>query len=381
MSWIGGYKAKPTEADIREAKRKKLEADRLKRAQERSNRQQKLLELQQAQQKSDEAIQDLLNIDPNLLDGDDVSVTESEADNLLADEVSLNQPPPEEAGTMTDFDRENGVDAEKALDKLGGIKVPFDQSDIEYWFCELEGQLETIGVKSQWVKRIALQQFLPVEVRAEVKSLMKIQKSAAGDDIYKRIKTELIDLFGQKPEDAYIRAKNRVMTGKPSQLGKAIIEDLCDKDKKLDGCCCSKITWGMIRDQLPVVVRNHVAELKFNKDTYKDVLATADKVFDSNQAPEPVPQRTVAAVAVQSSPQSSTQTSEVAAVQKPKKNKNQKGQNQNKNQEQSQSEKPKNKSGVNDENLCRMHAKWKGEANFCSAPWKCKMKNIWKAPQ
>ena len=46
MSWIGGYKSKTTEADSREAKRKKLEADRLKRAQERSNRQQQLLALQ-----------------------------------------------------------------------------------------------------------------------------------------------------------------------------------------------------------------------------------------------------------------------------------------------------------------------------------------------
>ena len=287
---------------------------------------------------------------------------------------------------MADFDTENGTDGEKALDKLGSIKCPFDKSDIEFWFCELEGQLETIGVKSQWVKRIALQQFLPVEIRAEVKSLLKIQKSASGTDIYKRIKKELIDLFGQKPEDAYLRAKNRVMTGKPSQLGKAIIEDLCDKDKKLDGCCCSKVTWGMFREALPVVVRNHIAELSYNKDTYKDVFTKADQVYDSNRAAEPLP-RQVAAIAKPTS--STTTTPEVAAVQGSSKGKNKnknKAQNQNQSQTntntgQNGNKKADQKSGVNEENLCRMHAKWKNDANFCSAPWKCKMKNIWKEPQ
>ena len=28
-----------------------------------------------------------------------------------------------------------------------------------------------------------------------------------------------------------------------------------------------------------------------------------------------------------------------------------------------------------------MHAKWKDNANFCAAPWACKMKNVWRAPQ
>ena len=233
MSWLGGYKPKTTtEAEIREARRKKLEADRLQRAQERSARQQQLQELQQARQQSEEAIQELLDIDPNILDGEDVSVAASEVSDLLNDDS---------IDIMEDFDVENGVDAEKALDKLGSLKVPFDKEDLEFWFSELEGQLEVIGVKSQWLKRIALQQFLPIEIRTEVKSLLKLPKASAGTDIYKRIKTELLDLFGPKPEDAYIRAKNRVMHGKPSQLGKALIEDVCRKDKKLDGCCCANI--------------------------------------------------------------------------------------------------------------------------------------------
>ena len=114
--------------------------------------------------------------------------------------------------------------------------------------------------------------------------MFKLSKAEAGNDIYKKCKTELIELFGAKQEDCYIRAKNRVMTGKPSQLGKALLDDLCKKSKKLDGCCCVDIIWGMYREQLPITVRNHIAELSFNKNTYKQVFTTSDKVHASNQS-------------------------------------------------------------------------------------------------
>ena len=221
-----------------------------------------------------------------------------------------------------------------------------------------------------------------------------LTKPNAGTDIYKRIKTELLDLFGKKPEDAYIRAKNRVMTGKPSQLGKAILEDLCDKPSKLDGCCCKKVTWGMFREALPVVVRNHLAEMPFNKDTYKEVFTKADQVFDSNKTSSDQSTQQVAAASVAAPTSSST---EVAAVQRNGQSRRNKGQNgqRNKNGQQSggqqggqqnkeqkggqknQTQKPL----LNDENLCRIHAKWKNDANFCAAPWGCKMKNVYKAPQ
>ena len=41
---------------------------------------------------------------------------------------------------------------------------------------------------------------------AKVKALLMIPKASAGTDIYYRIKNELLDLFGSKPEDAYDRA-------------------------------------------------------------------------------------------------------------------------------------------------------------------------------
>ena len=233
--------------------------------------------------------------------------------------------------------------------------------------------------------------FLPPEIQSEVKSLLKLSKTAAGTDIYKRLKTELIELFGPKPEDAYVRAKNRVLTGKPSQLGKAIMDDLTDGDISCNNC--AKTVWGMFRESLPIVVRNHVAEMSFTKDTYKEVFRKADQVWDSNRGSEPLPAQAVAAASTATHP-------EVAAVQRNQKNKNQRP-NQNQNQNQNQGKNPrqnnqtqgnqnnknpgqsetKPKKPVNEDNLCKIHAKWKENATFCVAPWACCMKNIYKAPQ
>ena len=99
-----------------------------------------------------------------------------------------------------------------------------------------------------------------------------------------------------------------------------------------------------------------------------------------------------------SDPVSERQTTTVAATevasvqrsQKPsKKNKNKSQKSQNvqgqsnsgQSDQKGQDGQAKTKALVNEEKLCRIHAKWKEEANFCAAPWGCKMKNIYKAPQ
>ena len=394
MSWFGGYKPahkSTAEEDSREARRKKLDAERLHRAQQRLLRQQQLQAARQGQEEAEKAIQDLLAIDPNLLEANDsddnVSVTESEAENLLAE--------------MESFEVENGTDGADALSKLGHVKCEFSKEDIEFWFTELETQLEIIEVKSQWTKRIALQRFLPAEIKEEIKTLLKIQKANAGTDIYKRIKTELINLFGSKPEDAYTRAKNRVMTGKPSQLGKKLVDDLCKCDVKLSAGCCAQVIWGMYREAIPVVIRNHIAEMTFDKDTYLQVFKKSDQIFDSNQSTQPVRGTTVASVSAQP-----THTDlEVAAMKPQRKPKNQnrnnsggfKGnaapaQNSSTNTSNtSNTSKPSTPTahkgprhatarGENDK-LCKMHYKWGENSAYCAAPWKCPMKNIFKAPQ
>ena len=150
----------------------------------------------------------------------------------------------------------------------------------------------------------------------------------------------------------------------------------------------------MFREALPIVIRNHIADLPFNKNTYKDVFNKADQVFDSNNGSEPIPNRQVSAIKASKPTPSAPANAEVAAVQRSQggqknknKNKNQ-GQNQsnnggqkNKNQESSNSNQGSAKKSVNDDGLCKMHAKWKENANFCLAPWACRMKDTWKAPQ
>ena len=387
MSWLGGYKSKPgTNAeDARELKRQQLEAnrlERLKRAQNRAELNKRLQAAEQARQEANQAAQDLLNLDPDIFSGspEDIDIDLAIL-NDSSDKIIMN------------FDQENGADGDKAIEKVSNLSCPYNKNDVEFWFMTLESQLELIEVKSQWLKRMALLRVLPIEVQEEVKALLMIPKASAGTDIYYRIKNELLDLFGSKPEDAYDRACSRVMTGKPSQLGKALIADLCKCAKKLEGCCCDRIIWGMFRKSLPVVVRNHISDLRFNSTTYKDVFAKADQVWDSNRSSEPLPNRQVASTTSDSSP-------EVAAVQgknqgqRKNKNKNgvqSSGQNSQSNQSgqsgqsgqngQKGQNKPEPKPAVNEEKLCRIHAKWKNNATFCAAPWACKMKNVWKAPQ
>lgn len=377
MSWLAGYKPS-TSANSREEKREKLEAERQERLQKRAALKQQLQQAQQAQDEADQAYQELLQLAPDIFEDEELE--------------------------MADFDTENGVDGKSALSDLKAVICPFMKDDIEFWFGQLEGQLEVIEIKSQWLKRIAIQRFLPPEIQTEVKSLLTLSKTAAGVDIYLRIKTELLELFGKKPEDGYTRAKNRVLTGKPSQLGKALINDLCKKDKKLDGCCCADIVWGMFRDALPIVVRNHIAELQFNKDTYKTIFTKADQVFDSNQASEPIQPRQVAATSLPASQQTGQ---EVAAVQRSGQNQSGKNKNnQNRGQFRGQNRGNQNTQGgqssggqsgqngqnqnkpegkpkklINDDGHCRIHAKWKENATFCAAPWGCKMKNVYRSPQ
>ena len=114
MSWIRGY-AKPSTSEPqvspRTAKRNKLQEERLQRAEQREKHRKQLQAAQAAQDEAEQALKDLLEIDPEILQGEDVSVAESEIDQLLADETVDNQIQPAEAGTMAqveDFDIENG---------------------------------------------------------------------------------------------------------------------------------------------------------------------------------------------------------------------------------------------------------------------------------
>ena len=387
MSWLSGYKgpstsnSEPPKVSPRTTKRNRLQEERLQRAHQREKLRKQLKSAQEAKEAADLAEAELFALDPEIFVGAETSEEVSES--ILDDE--------EQPIIMVDFDQQNEDDSATAMDNLRSVQCPFNKLDIEFWFSQLEDQLTLIGVKKQWTKKIALVRFLPPDIQNEVKSLLKLGQTAAGTDIYYRIKTKLLKMYGPKPEDAYTIAKNLVLTDKPSQLGHKLVEVLCPAEVKLTNCHCDRIIWGLFREKIPIVIRNHLADMPFNATTYEAIFDKADQIWDSNRSSEPTPTRQVAAATV--APASAEQAGqEVAAVQRngQGKGKNQRNQNRGQNRgrgqsnsqnNQNQSQNKPEKKLINDDGHCKIHAKWKENATFCAAPWGCKMKNVYRAPQ
>ena len=113
---------------------------------------------------------------------------------------------------------------------------------------------------------------------------------------YKLLKDEILRIFKQGEEVAFERAMGRVMSGTPSQLARALVNDLCDHN--LRGCCCKKFIFGLWRRSLPSGVKAGIAHIKFSAETFNEILDLADKIWSSNRPP--VIATSVAAVADQS---------------------------------------------------------------------------------
>ena len=400
MSWYRGLKnqPQPSASSLRQEKRDKLEAERQERAQRRAELQKQFQSARQAREEADQALKDFRDIDPDIFDSDSLIPDNTVAEDILDDSSN-------DSIMAANFDTENETDGDKVMDKLSGIQCPFNKSDINFWFTEFECQMEVIEVKAQWTKRVALQRFLPIEIKEDVKTLLQLQKNQAGNDIYFRIKSELLTLFGSKPEDSYNKAKNRVMTGKPSQLGKLLVNDICDNAAgKFNGCCCAKTVWGMYREKIPVVIRNHVAQLQFNKDTYMQIFTISDQIYDSNQSSEPMSNgQAVAAVTSETKATPEVAATSVRRPQRNQRNQQNRGQNGNRGGNSNNSNRtstntnnnsstsqpatgqnkgPKHATARGDsDKLCKIHYRWGENGNFCAAPWKCPMKDIYKAPQ
>ena len=142
MSWLGYKTSKPTvsEADIREARRIKLEQDRLARKKQREQRQKALDNAVKAREEADQALRELHEIAPDIFD---YTATED-------DEVSTDILENSAEKIEMDFDEENGDDVATAMDNLRSVQCPFNKEDIVFWFSQLEDQLTLIGVKKQW---------------------------------------------------------------------------------------------------------------------------------------------------------------------------------------------------------------------------------------
>ena len=136
-----------------------------------------------------------------------------------------------------DFEDENGQDEATAVQNTRTLVMEFN-TDVEFWFIQLENEMYQCGVKSQWLKRCVLVKNLPAKIQADVKSLLLIKQSAAPADLYKQIKEEILRIHAPAKEDNFKKALSRVLVGLPSQLGEILINDICTKTPKLTGCCC-----------------------------------------------------------------------------------------------------------------------------------------------
>ena len=279
--------------------------------------------------------------------------------------------PPEEgaggngqgAGNMPDYDAIDQADPADIAAKTAGIKVDFDRQDVEFFFVQLENELESAGVLSQWRKRIVLVRQLPQDIQQELRDLLCKPRATILTTAYIDLKTRLIQMYGRKPGHGFREARKMVLVGKPSQLAKKLINTLCPSHPTLENCCSAGTVSELWRDQLPPEVRNAVANHSLEGGKLEDTLTLADSVFDSSMGNV----KKVAAVAIDDPPTEE----EIAAIRKARQAKAK------------PSAKPKTNPNANarrhpdnpPEGSCWAHWKFGKSAISCKAPKSCPWKD------
>ena len=308
-----------------------------------------------------------------------------------------NNPPP--AAPIVAFEDENGDDEIRALQEAcrNVERVVWDPNDVKFFFSKVEIKMSAVGVKKQYTKFQVLSTILPKKVEDEMKSLLVRSEAEFPErNAYKLLKTEIMRIFGPKPESAVDRALSRVIVDTPSQLARALVNDLCKT--QLRGCqCCPPIVAALWKRQLSSTVRAGIAHCQFNADTFNQVVQLADDIHATAR-----PVGTVAAVtgsldetlpALQSSV-----VPEVAATSRGGRGRGRGGrgrggrggggrggQSNQSNQNQSQGQnQARARSGTKHPDLppgewsgCNMHFRWGKGAFFCSEPSTCPWKNIY----
>ena len=111
--------------------------------------------------------------------------------------------------------------------KAATIKATWTPDDLDFFFTNLETDMEFVGVKSQYLKRQCLKKNLPESVVLEFKGLLRLNKANAGQTPYKTLKDALLLQYGQKKEDAFEFASGLTLTSSPSALCKRIADTMC----------------------------------------------------------------------------------------------------------------------------------------------------------
>ena len=257
----------------------------------------------------------------------------------------------DEVVAVMDYDRDDKPDPADIYAKTAQVKVDFNRAKPAFFFIQLEMLLESSGCTSQWMKRLVLQRQLPQDVVEDLEDIFSKGKTAAGATAYIDAKLRILHLYAPKPQDKWKIAKELMLTDKPSQLARKLIQALCPKHPTLEDCCVEPVISGMWRDQLPAMVKAAVANMSLAGGSMETTLNHADEVYASMKSGGAA----VSAVAEE----------EVAAVKQSRTK--QKGK---------PPQKKKGKKKTEDgppppEGCCQVHRDFGKSAYFCKMPWSC----------
>ena len=301
--------------------------------------------------------------------------------------LAAQAPPP-----IVNFEDEDGVDEPRAMqDASNDLRsFEFNKEDLLFYFNQIEGKMCAAGVRSNYTKFRVLSNIIPTFVTNEVKSLLRKQATDFPNrDAYKQLKTEILRIFAHRPEKQVEKALNRMLTGSPSQLLRALVGDLCKTE--LVGCqCCPAIIMALWKKQLPSSVRAGIAPISLSADTFKSLCELADDIFDNINLHKP----TVAAASLdETQPAIPYAEPEVNAARNWRGRGRGRGgrgrgrgrgsqQQQQQQQTAAQGTKPKH-TGNKHPDLpagewkgCSMHFRWGKGAHFCNEPATCPWKNV-----
>ena len=207
--------------------------------------------------------------------------------------AGANMPEP----AIVPFQDEDGVDENGALREACARveKVAWDENDLHFTFTQIETKMASSGVKKQFTKFQVLTEALPKVVINECKDLLRRNEAEFPDkNAYKLLKQKVLRVFGPKQEDAVDRALGRVMAGKPSQLARALVDDICQNN--FDCKCCHAVVSSLWKRHLPSNVRAGIAGIVLSKDNFENVVKQADDIHASSTPAGPIAAVTVAAV-------------------------------------------------------------------------------------
>ena len=223
-------------------------------------------------------------------------VGEAARDSLLAGPPAQPRQP-----IMANFEDIDGEDDANALQEAcrNLRNYAWSPEDLLFYFGQIEIKMSSVGVKKQFTKFQVLSTIIPKHVTDEVKPLLRMQETEfANNDSYKQLKTEILRIFGARPEKAVERALARVMVGPPSQLLRALHEDITGG--KGDCANCYAVISALWRRHLSSQVRAGIAEYELTKENFKELAKRADDIHFSNR-----PAAAISAVTAESSVPSS----------------------------------------------------------------------------